>query len=152
MRYAFEIVTLQAQPTVAMEATVAPVEMAPMLARMWPRVAAEIAARGVEPAGRPYLKYLGVGATMHIEAGIAVAQPLDVTGELLARELPGGRAATTVHMGPYAGVEDAWTQMYAWLQQQGHAPSLGGWDVYETDPQTVTDPGQLRTLLFQPLG
>ena len=102
-------------------------------------------------AGRPFLRYVGMTTVFKIQAGIPVEVPLPADGEIKAIELPGGRTATALHLGPYHEVGPAWDAVNAWCAEQGVNVHFGGWDVYENDPTTVSDPSEIRTRIYQPL-
>ena len=82
-----------------------------------------------------------------IQAGI----PSDLPGEgdIQAIELPGGKLATILFLGPYDEVGEAWDQLRAWAAERD-LDMMGGWDVYENDPDTVSDPSELRTRIYLP--
>ncbi len=80
-----------------------------------------------------------------------VSDPKELRTRLKADELPGGKAATTVFLGPYHQVGEAWDAINAWREERGMDSTFGGWDIYENDPSEVSDPKELRTRLYQPL-
>jgi effector-binding domain-containing protein len=152
MSYEIEVVELTPQPTLVIEAEVAPQDLGAELARILPTVHGHVMAKGGQMAGMPFLRYLGMGtATFSIQAGVPVAEAMPGEGEIRSIELPGGRTATTLFLGPYHEVANAWDALNAWCADQGIEVDFGGWDVYENDPSTVTDPSQLRTRIYQPL-
>ncbi len=78
----------------------------------------------------------------------------DKFGDILYQPLPGGQAATALHMGEYHAVGAAWSKLSAWVEANGHGSvfgTFGGWDVYENDPDSVSDASELRTRIYQPL-
>lgn len=152
MSYEIEVVELTPQLALVIEAEVAPQELGAELARILPTVHGHVKAKGGTMAGMPFLRYLGMGATtFSIQAGVPVAEPIPGDGEIQSTELPGGRTATTLFLGPYHEVGKAWDALNAWCTDQGIEVDFGGWDVYENDPSTVSDPSQLRTRIYQPL-
>lgn len=151
MAYDIEVVELDAQPVLVMEAEFPPPEFGAQLARMFPLIHGYIAGQGGQMAGMPFARYLGMTDKFHIQAGIPVVEPLAGTDEIIGTELPAGRAATTLFLGPYDQVGEAWEALSAWCAGQGIEVNFGGWDVYENDPSTVSDPSELRTRIYQPL-
>jgi effector-binding domain-containing protein len=151
MAYNIEVVELKPQPVLVIEATVPAPELGEALGRILPAVIAHANAHDAAITGMPFMRYLEVTDVFRIEAGMPVAEPVAGNGEILARELPGGRAATTLFLGPYDRVGEAWDAITAWFREQNLEFAFGGWDVYENDPTEVTDPSELRTRLYQPL-
>jgi effector-binding domain-containing protein len=152
MEYKFEVVDLSPQPVLVIEAEVAPPDLGAALGRIFPTVHAHIAAQGGDMAGMPFLRYLNMTDRFSIQAGIPVAKPVTGTDEILATELPGGRTATTLFLGPYDQVGLAWDALREWCADQQIETAFGGWDVYENDPTTVNSPQEIRTRIYQPLG
>jgi effector-binding domain-containing protein len=95
-----EIVDRAAQPYVAVRRTVT-MQTFPEIADRLPGLFGWLAERGVDPAGPPFFRYLVIDMEreLDVEAGIPVAAPVDVDGEVLAGLLPAGRYATTTHVG-----------------------------------------------------
>lgn len=151
MPFDIEIIELQPQPVLVVEAESAPHELGATLAGILPRVHACVSAQGGQMAGMPFMRYLNMTDAFHIEAGIPTVEPLSGEGDIVSRTLPGGRAATTLYLGPYDGVGAAWDALNAWSAEQDIHVNFGGWDIYENDPTTVADPSELRTRIVQPL-
>lgn len=151
MGYSIEVVELKPQPVLVMEATAAPPEIGNVLGRILPAVFEYANAQGAAITGMPFMRYLEMTDVFRIDAGMPVAEPVAGNQEILARELPGGRAATTVFLGPYDQVGEAWDAITTWFREQNLQFAFGGWDVYENDPTEVKDPSELRTRLYQPL-
>ncbi|TMB49701.1 MAG: GyrI-like domain-containing protein, partial [Chloroflexi bacterium] len=94
-----------------------------------------------------------------VEIGIPVAAPVAnlrplaecEPGEMGSSELPGGRAALTVHEGTYDGLKDTYGRLRDWIHAQGLQDGAGPWESYVNDPSEVDDPAQLRTEVVWPL-
>ena len=52
-------------------------------------------------------------------------------------EVPGGLVATTVHVGPYAEVCNAYTALQQWMTDNGRRPAGMVRETYLNDPATV---------------
>ena len=83
-------------------------------------------------------------------AAIRVRQPMS-TVDVGASELPGGRAARTVHRGPYPTLGDAYSSLHDWIHAQGHDEGDGPWESYVDNPAEVADLAQLRTEITWPV-
>ena len=90
------------------------------------------------------------GNEVDLECGIPVAVTFEPTGRVAVCELPGGRAATTMHVGPYDQLRHTWQAMWDWVKSEGLAPAGPPWEVYIDDPTTV-EAARLRTEVYVPL-
>jgi GyrI-like small molecule binding domain len=83
--------------------------------------------RGIPPAGPPFIRVPEVDATgvpFSLEAGLPVAPGIGGGNGVLAAELPAGRYATLLHVGPYCrnrgpGIDDARLKLVLWISRQG---------------------------------
>ena len=151
-----EVVTLEEQPALVIEATITPDKFGDMLGQSYGRIMGHLASKGLEPAGMQFARYHDMSdGTMHLAAGIPTAGEVEEDGgDILYQPLPGGQAATALHMGEYHAVGAAWSKQSAWMEANGHGSvfgTFGGWDVYENDPDSVSDASELRTRIYQPL-
>ncbi len=148
MAYEIEIIEAQPQPALVVEAECTPGDFSEVLASCFGRVFQHMAGAGGEPHGMPFMRYLDMGDDwFRIQAGM----PSDVAGagDIQAIELPGGKLATILFLGPYDQVGEAWDELRAWAQTR-NLDLMGGWDVYENDPDSVSDPSELRTRIYLP--
>jgi effector-binding domain-containing protein len=71
-----------------------------------------------------------------VEIGVQVDEPLPVSAangpgsEVRASELPGGRAARIVHVGPYDQLARTYDTLAKWARDEGHTLSGPSWEVY----------------------
>ena len=114
---------------------------------------------GIEPAGPPFGRYHEFGPEeVDVEVGIPVSAPAPnlrplaeaEEGEMAASELPGGRAAITVHRGSYDGLSQTYDQLHDWIHEQGHEEGPAPWESYVDDPSEV-DAADLKTEVCWPL-
>jgi effector-binding domain-containing protein len=113
-----------------------------------------IAQSGGFPAGPPFTIYPDTEVAadeMDFDVCVPVSRLLTATDRIDACELPGGRAAATVHMGPYTDVGGAYQALMTWIQAHGHETAGPPREVYLTDPSQVDDPAQLRTEVLWPI-
>jgi effector-binding domain-containing protein len=64
--------------------------------------------------------------------------------------LPGGRAVTVEHVGPYDTLERTYGELEAWVRDHGLTPAGAMWESYLSDPDDEP-PERWRTLVTQPL-
>lgn len=118
------------------------------------RVAGAVSAAGSGIAGPPFARYHrieGAPGRFEVEAGFPVTQPVapaGLPGDVLASDLPAGRAAVTVHVGPYEAMAPAYEALEKWIADRGGSPQGPPWEIYLSEP--TGDPAQWRTEIVQP--
>jgi effector-binding domain-containing protein len=107
---------------------------------------------GVEASGPPFACYHAIGTdSVDVEAGLPVAAPGRSRWQIRAIELLGGPAVVLSHAGPYEPVTYAAEALDGWLaknERKAEGPLI---EVYDTDPNRVTDRRRLRVRVFQGL-
>lgn len=145
-----EIISCEARPTAVVRGTVPMDQIRSFYDRSFTLVAQALTRQGVPP-GDAFGHYLSPPSdTLTLEVGYTVPAPLEAGGEdeVVAAELPSGRAAFVAHVGPYDDLGAAWGRLGAWIGQQGLTPGPDLWEVYVTEPTPETDPATLRTDLY----
>lgn len=86
------------------------------------------------------------------DAAITIPDSTPLPDGLAEQHLPAGRYASTVHVGPYEQLGDAWARfMGEWLPASGHRLGPGAsYEVYQNDPRQVPKE-QLRTEMLIPI-
>lgn len=112
--------------------------------------------RRIAPAGPPFVRYhtFGDGVT-DVEIGVPVADAVVGEGRVVATELSGGRAVTTVHLGAHDRLAEAYERIGVATRGQANGPA---WEVYEwidlsrePSPASWPAPSDWRTELVQPV-
>jgi effector-binding domain-containing protein len=154
-----EVITRDAQPYVAIRASVTLQTIGTVLPELHPQVFAWLGERGIPPAGPPFWKYdvIDMERALQVEVGVPVAAPLDGDDRVLAGVLPAGRYATLRHTGHPDGLYDATVALLNWTGQQNLdldvSPDEDGehWaarlEIYETDPAVEPDMTKWTTQL-----
>ncbi len=131
----------------------------PEIADRLPEVLAWLGARGIEPAGAPFLRYHAFDMDRHldIEAGVPVAASVEGDNSVNFGILPGGRYATVTHVGPFDKLIDVTTMLLDWGARQGliwdmtETQNGQEWgcrlELYKTDPQGEPDINKWETEL-----
>lgn len=107
-----------------------------------------IQASGAEFSGEPFARYHSFGARISADAGFPFRGTLQQTERVSVTTLPGGRAVTTRHVGPYDDLEVAWDRGQAFIGEHGLLQSGTPWECYLTGPD---EPGPPVTEVFWPV-
>lgn len=143
------------QPTVVIRAADLPMsELRTVFDRGYPAIFKLVSERQLGVSGAPFSRYDTVpGETVDLELGFpvetALSESVIVDDQTLEPStLPPGRVVKLSHFGGYDTLADSWAGLMTWVQEQGHELAMPFWEVYVTDPATVTDTAELRTDLF----
>ena len=149
--YEIEARTLTEQETGVEFANLSATEIGPWLGKAFGEVASYLQRKGAGPAGLPFARYRIQGdGRFEVEAGFPASTPISGENDVEPSDLPGGRAAVTVHVGPYDAVGPAYKALAAWVREHGGEPNGDAWEVYLTDPDANPDPSMWRTEVVQP--
>lgn len=151
VEYRCELLDRPAQPALVIR-TRTPVEGLPqVVGRAYGAIMQYAGQLGAQPDGAPFVAYHNMDLTdLDMEIGFPFAQRLTGQGHILAGEIPGGKAAACLHVGPYDQLGAAYAALGEWMQAGGHMPAGVAYEFYLNDPQT-TPPAELQTQLVFPL-
>lgn len=129
MGIAAQVTERAAQPYVAITGQVTMAAIGSVADRI-PEIFAWLGARGIAPAGPPFLRYnvIDMERQLEIEAGVPVASAVKGDDHVRAGTLPAGRFATLVHVGAPPTLQAATAALLDWAAQR-HLT----WDTSETD-------------------
>ena len=147
MTYQTVAADLQAQQVACMHSRILPGEIPTFLTAAYSRVPAAIAQEGLRLNGPPYARYrFEEDGTIDVEAGFPVCGEIAPTGDVGPGTLPGGHVITTLHVGAYDRVGDAYDALETYLSKNGYESAGAGWECYLDEPD-VPEP---RTKVYQP--
>lgn len=148
----FTVETIEPQTAAVIRAEVPMSELREVFDRGFPAVMQAAAAQGIAIIGPPFGFYPRLpGDTVAVVVGFPLAGPVVAEGDVEPFELPGGRAVTATHLGPYEALEQTYEQLMAWAQAEGLTLAEGMWESYLSDPSAEPDPNSWRTLIVWPL-
>jgi effector-binding domain-containing protein len=81
----------------------------------------------------------------HVEVGVELGVPCQLTGRVIASALPAGQVAMTVHRGSYAGLGAAHRAVLDWCAAQGRQTAGPRWEVYGPHSE---DPAEVWTEIY----
>ena len=151
MNYQCELIDRPAQATLSVRGRMPVQALSLFFARAFGAIAQYLGELGQHPVGPPYSAYYNTDMQdLDVEAGFPVARPLPGRGDIQAGHLPGGQAASCLHIGPYDQIAPAYEALAQFVQAQGRTPSGMVYELYLNDP-AQTPPQQLQTQIVLPL-
>jgi effector-binding domain-containing protein len=140
-----ELMDQAAQPTLTVRARAAVQDLPQVLGKAYGAIAHYLGEVGQGPAGPPFVIYRNMDMQdLDVEMGFPVAQPIAGRGEIKASELPAGKVAACLYIGPYSDMASAYEALKRWIAERGHEPTGVVWEVYLSDPNE-TPPQELKT-------
>jgi len=151
MEYEFKTIEMLPQTALSIHTRTSVDQLPEVLDRVCGTVFQHLNELGEQPTGPAYVAYYNMDMQdLDIEAGFPVARALPVKGEVQVSALPGGKAATCIHTGPYDQLPSAYNALLAWMQEQGLEATGTVYEFYLNDPsQTMLE--ELKTQILYPL-
>ena len=139
------------QSVAASTATLAVDALPEWLGQTYTRVIAFLKSHNSYPIGPPFARYRRrADGLFDVTAGFPVQTPVHGDGTVEAALLPGGAAATTMHVGSYDDMAPGYQAIADWIETKKAAPAGDPWEVYLSDPGTQPNPARWRTQIVQP--
>jgi len=85
-----------------------------------------------------------------IEIAFPITGEAEGSGDIRVYELPGGKMARIIHMGPYRELPDTYQELFRWLEDNHLTITGPVREVYINDPET-TEEDLLVTWIYAPI-
>jgi effector-binding domain-containing protein len=151
MAHECDVKEQSSQPTLAIRTRTPVGELSQVLGQAYGAIAQYVGEVGGQFAGPPYVAYYNDDMEdLDIEIGLPVAPQLPGKDEIEAEEIPGGRVATCIHVGPYDEIESAYEALVHWVAENGYESTGVAYEFYLNDP-AETPAEELMTEIMFPL-
>lgn len=151
MNLRFEEVSLRPAHGLAVRATVPVDELPRFFGAAFQELMQAVRVAGSQFAGPPLARYHGQPPLLEVEAIIPVTTAVGSQGRVEPITLSGGRAVQVRHVGAYDTLSQAYETLRQWMEAHQVRPTEEPREVYLSDPNVVSDPGRLETLIVQPI-
>lgn len=146
MSYQFEVKEQPAQKTLAIRTRAAVGDLPQIFETGYTEIGQYLGELGEEPSGPPFAIYYNMDmAALDIELGFPVARTLPGRAAIKAGEIPGGRVATGLFVGPYEEMEPFYTALMEWIKANGYEATGIAYEYYLNDPRE-TPPAQTQVV------
>ena len=146
MTYEITLTRLIPQHAAVVSGEVAHEGIGQFLGQAFSQVMGTLSMEGLTPTGMPFARFDFAGDGFKVEAGFPTSSVAADNDGVHDIELPGGDAVTTLHVGAYTGVADAYTAIESWMSEHGYQPTGAPWESYLDGPD-VAEP---RTVVTWP--
>ncbi|WZL71961.1 GyrI-like domain-containing protein [Clostridiaceae bacterium 35-E11] len=104
-----------------------------------------------QPSGAPFVAYYNMDMQdLEIEVGFPVSREFPEKDKIKPSEIPTGKHASCMHIGPYSQIEPAYDALMQWAAENGHTPTGISYEFYLNDPRETPE-NQLQTRITFPL-
>lgn len=149
-----EIKDMAEQPVLGVRFKTDMAEIGENIGKAFGRLFAYLGQCGEFPAGPPFALYHDPEyreEDMDVEACVPTARLLEGNEEVKPGKLEGGKAASTLHMGPYDRISGAYGELMTWITENGYRPKSPCREVYLVGPDQAGDPSEYRTEVICPV-
>lgn len=146
-----EEITVQPMVALVIKDTAAVMsDVGPVLGKNYGEIQNFMQANGLQFAGNPMAWYLNQPPPFILEAGIPVnKKPAAIEGRISIKELKQSKAVVVHFWGPYEQIPQAYGKIGEWMKKNRKKASGAPFEIYVTDPSTVSDPYQVQTDIIQ---
>ena len=146
-----QIKDVKKQTILVIKKKVKPAEIGAALAEILPKVGAYMRSQKIQQLSAPLTFYTKTaGDELEIEGGVVVPDGTKGEGVIVTRELPAGKAAYFVHVGPYEKLSATYDKAKEVLKGKQLTDKGISWEFYVNDPSTVK-PDEIKTEIYLPV-
>ncbi len=145
-----KIIKKNAQPTMIVRTRSSVKDLPQVLGRIFGKIFQYIQNSGAHPNGAPYVAYYNMDMeSLDIEIGIPVVNRLQEKDEIIASEIPNGKYAEYIHVGPYNKLKESYIILIEWMKENNYNPMGVAYEIYLDDPGDMPSE-KLRTQILFP--
>ncbi len=144
---------IDAQKTLVMKAEIPMSAIGTKMGEMYGSIFGYLQTQNIAPAGAPFAIYYSYdpnGNTI-FEAGVPVAETVQGNETISYKEFPVTKVVSTVYTGSYENMGTVYAEIQKYLADNKLESTGVTWEVYLTDPSSVSDPSQNQTIIYFPV-
>src|SRR5579859_4524157 len=131
MTYQIEVRERPAQATLGIRTHSAVQDLPKVIPTANYTIAQYLETLGQHPSGAPFAAYYNMDMqNLDVEIGFLSTKNVPGKGNIQPGSLPGGKAASCLHVGPYTGVGNAHTALHDWMREKGYENMGAYYEIY----------------------
>ncbi len=151
MTYQCELIERQAQPVLSIRTRTTDKDLPQLVGQSYGAIAQYLGGMGQQPTGAPFAAYYNLDMqNLDVELGFPATTGLPGKGNIRAGEIPAGKVASVLYVGPYEGMKAAYDALAQWVKAHGYEATGVSYEIYLNDPNQVPPEG-LQTQIMFPL-
>ena len=121
MSYDCKMVEQAAQPAMSVRTRSSVQDLPQILGPNFGKIMGNIQSSGEQMAGAPFVAYYNMDMQdLDIEIGIPSSKALPNKDDIKASEIPAGKYATVIHVGPFDKMEGTYEALQKWIDENGY--------------------------------
>ena len=151
MKYNCELIEQDTQLTLTIRTNSSVQDLPQVLGKSYQTIMQYLGELGEKATGPPFVAYYNLDMqNLDIEIGFPVAKKFPDKDDIKASEIPIGKFASCLYIGPYSEIEPAYNELNQWIQDNGYEATGVAYEIYLDDPG-ITPPEDLKTQILFPL-
>ena len=147
----FEVLEVDPRPVLAIRVRTAFEGIPQKLRESYGAIGHYLGELGEAMISAPYTAYYNMDMQdLDMEVGLQVSRELPGRSQIQAGHIPGGKAASAIHTGPYRAMEPTYQALAEWMAKNGLEPTGVAYDFYIDDPAEVSQK-EIWTQIYFPL-
>jgi len=138
MSYNFEVKEQPPQPTLSIRTRSSVQDLPQILEKSFGAIAQYLGELGESPIGPPFTAYYNRDMqNLDVEIGFPVSKKIPGKEDIKACEIPGGKVATCLYIGPYSEMEPVYNDFSQWIKDNGYEETGIAYEFYLNDPREI---------------
>lgn len=149
-KYNVKVINLKPQTVIVMKVNGNIAQADLFIEGAFNRIDDYLAQKKIKPAGAPFTRIFRFQkGEFEFESGYPIKEKFEASGDFLVTELPGGKAATTVHVNATKNSQKAYKAIEEWLRTNNYTASGAPWEVYVSKQKVAPELAKIQ--VFYPL-
>jgi effector-binding domain-containing protein len=147
------VIDVAAQPALIVKADVLSSEVGQKIGPMYGQLFAYTSTNNISFTGAPFAVYYSYDpkGNTSFEARCPVRSGTKGNDSIIYKEFPAMKAVCTIYQGSYETMGPVYAKIQEYIATNKLKPTGITWEVYLTDPSTVKDPAENRTMIYFPV-
>lgn len=149
MNVKFQLIETKVQPVLSVKTVTSVGNLPQVIGKAYESIINYLNENGVKPIDAPFTAYYNRDMeNLEVEIGFPVAEELAGQGEILARQIPGGKKVIGIHHGAYQEMGSTYEAMMKWISERGLQPTGVVYEFYYNSPMEVPESELMTKIMF----